>query len=52
MRPRKGSQAEKLGIKFTGNPDAMRLEEKKLKGGTRVKEIIARPGKHLVGSLS
>ncbi|HLD89585.1 MAG TPA: hypothetical protein VI911_00955 [Patescibacteria group bacterium] len=47
MRPRKGSPAEKLGIKFTGNPDALDQPKRKV-----TYEILERPGKYTVGPLS
>lgn len=47
MRPRKGSPAEKLGIKFTGNPDALDRPKKKA-----VSAVVDNPGKYLIGPLS
>jgi hypothetical protein len=47
MRPRKGSPAEKLGIKFTGNPDALDRPKRRV-----TYDILERPGKYIVGPLS
>ena len=47
MRPRKGSQAEKLGIKFTGNPDASDPPKK-----SGIYKILDKPGKYILGPLS
>jgi hypothetical protein len=54
MRPRKGSGAERLGIKFTGNPDAREYCDRPVDDcETGIpRSILENPGKYMIGSLS
>lgn len=63
MRARKGSGAERLGIKFTGNPDPIetvvlengdivRIGRNSEVIGRKMKAILTNPGKYLIDSLS
>ena len=54
MRPRKGSGAERQGIKFTGNPDAKEYCEQPVDDRETgiPRSILDNPGKYLIDSLS
>lgn len=54
MRARKGSGAERLGIKFTGNPNAKDYYERPVNDRETgiPRSILDNPGKYQIGSLS
>jgi hypothetical protein len=52
MRPRKNSGAARLGIEFTGNPDALDYCEKNTEERRKKRQdMLNNPGKYMIGSL-
>jgi len=51
MRTRKNSGARRLGIEFTGNPDAKDYSERTNEQEEKWRQILKNPGAYMIGSL-